>query len=282
VEEIFKTYGKDIQLIVHCAAQPSHDWAANEPLTDFSVNAMGTLHLLENTRKYCYKAVFIFCSTNKVYGDRPNSLPLQELETRWEIEEHNTLFDGIDETMSIDDSKHSLFGASKVAADILVQEYGKYFGMKTACFRGGCLTGPSHSGTMLHGFLSYLMKCCITGQCYTIFGYNGKQVRDNIHSYDLVNAFYRFFLDPKQGEVYNMGGSRYSHCSLLEAVKIAETITGNKMNCTYDDRNRNGDHIWYISDINKFRRHYPDWYLTYDVPQMMEEIFRMNKDRWAA
>ena len=223
IEKIFAEYNSDIVLVIHTAAQPSHDWAAKDPYADFTVNANGTLVLLENTRKYCSDAVFIFTSTNKVYGDRPNTLPLKELETRWEIEEGHRYYEGIDESMTIDQSKHSLFGASKVAADILVQEYGKYFGMRTATFRGGCLTGPGHSGTALHGFLSYLVRCAITGQSYTIFGYKGKQVRDNIHSYDLVNAFHHCYKNPRVGEVYNIGGSRHSNCSMVEAG-IIETV----------------------------------------------------------
>nr|MCU0391561.1 NAD-dependent epimerase/dehydratase family protein [Thermoflexibacter sp.] len=215
LEKIFKEYGEDIKLILHTAAQPSHDWAAKEPFTDFSVNANGTLNMLEMNRLHCPKAVFIFTSTNKVYGDTPNYLPLVELENRWEIDEkHHYFKDGIDELMSIDHSKHSIFGASKVAADVMVQEYGRYFGMKTGVFRGGCLTGPNHSGAQLHGFLSYLMKCAITGNHYTVFGYKGKQVRDNIHSWDLVNMFWHFYLNPREGEVYNAGGGRHSNCSM--------------------------------------------------------------------
>src|SRR5690606_26243257 len=257
---IFKEYSSDIKLIIHAAAQPSHDWAAKEPLTDFSVNAIGTLNLLELTRNYCPKAVFIFTSTNKVYGDTPNYLPLIEKEKRWEVDENHHFFkEGIDESMSIDQSKHSVFGASKVAADIMVQEYGKYFEINTGVFRGGCLTGPNHSGAQLHGFLAYLMKCVITGNHYTIFGYNGKQVRDNIHSYDLVNMFWHFYNNPKQGEVYNAGGSRFSNCSMLEAIDLCEKISGKKMNYSYAESNRIGDHIWYISDVSKFKSHYPDW-----------------------
>jgi CDP-paratose 2-epimerase len=219
LEEIFSEYDADIALIVHTAAQPSHDWAAKEPFTDFSVNANGTLNLLEMTRKYCPEAVFIFTSTNKVYGDTPNYLPLIEKEKRWEIDESHLYFEnGIDENMSIDHTKHSLFGASKVAADILVQEYGRYFGMKTGVFRGGCLTGPNHAGAQLHGFLSYLVRCSMTDTTYTIFGYKGKQVRDNIHSFDLVNMFWHFYQKPRSGEVYNAGGGRYSNCSMLEQL----------------------------------------------------------------
>lgn len=274
IEQIFKKYNTDIKLIIHTAAQPSHDWAVKDPFTDFTVNANGTLVLLEMTRKYCPEAVFIFTSTNKVYGDAPNKLPLVELDTRWEIEESHPYYEhGIDESMSIDQSKHSLFGASKVAADILVQEYGRYFGMKTVCFRGGCLTGPNHSGTQLHGFLAYLMKCAITGKTYTVFGYKGKQVRDNIHSFDLVNMFWHFYQNPRCGEVYNAGGSRYSNCSILEAIKMCEEITGKKLKWSYTDTNRIGDHIWWISDVRKFKKHYPAWDFTRDIQQILIEIF---------
>jgi CDP-paratose 2-epimerase len=281
VHRIFETYAQDIRLIIHAAAQPSHDWAANDPYTDFSVNANGTLVLLENTRQLCPEAVFIFCSTNKVYGDNPNHLPFCEQELRWEIEDTHRYSQGIDESMSIDNCKHSLFGVSKAAADILVQEYGRYFNMKTATFRGGCLTGPNHSGTKLHGFLSYLMKCTMTGQSYQVFGYKGKQVRDNIHSYDLVNAFYHFYQEPRVGEVYNIGGSRFSNCSMLEAIKYCENITGKKLNWSYVASNRNGDHIWWISDVRKFKRHYPDWKLTYTVQDILEEISVQNINRWS-
>jgi CDP-paratose 2-epimerase len=273
IENIYKEYNKDISLIIHCAAQPSHDWAAKEPFTDFTINANGTLNLLENTRNYCPDAVFIFCSTNKVYGDTPNLLPLVELETRWEIDSGHKYYNGIDEAMSIDHSKHSLFGASKVAADIMVQEYGKYFGMKTGIYRGGCLTGPGHSGTMLHGFLSYLMKCCINGEPYTIYGYKGKQVRDNIHSYDLVNALYHFYLYPRKGEVYNIGGGRSSNCSVLEAIKLCEEITEKKLKWTYVEANRIGDHIWYISNLEKIESHFPDWEQKYNLAKMLEEMY---------
>jgi CDP-paratose 2-epimerase len=261
----------EFDLVIHCAAQPSHDWAAKDPSTDFTVNANGTLNLLENYRKSCPEAVFIFTSTNKVYGDTPNKLPLVEQETRYELPENHPFFNGIDETMSIDDSKHSLFGVSKAAADLLVQEYGKYFGLKTATFRGGCLTGPAHSGTELHGFIAYLAKCIITGRKYTIFGYKGKQVRDNIHSYDLVNAFYHAYLHPRKGEVYNMGGSRHSNVSMLEAIKKIEELTGKKANIEYTENNRIGDHIWYISDVSKFKSHYPDWGFSYDMDRILEE-----------
>jgi len=270
---VFQEFGKDIKLIIHTAAQPSHDWAAKEPLTDFGVNALGTINMLELTRLHCSEAVFIFTSTNKVYGDTPNFLPLVELEKRWEIDESHPYFKlGIDEQMSIDHSKHSVFGASKVAADIMVQEYGKYFGMKTAVFRGGCLTGPNHSGAQLHGFLAYLMKCAITKDHYTIFGYKGKQVRDNIHSYDLVNMFWHFYQNPKLGEVYNAGGGRHSNCSMQEAIDLCEKISGNKMSYSYAEDNRIGDHIWYVSDVSKFKSHYPTWNWTFDLEQTMVEI----------
>ncbi len=245
MEAVFTRYGRDIAVIVHAAAQPSHDWAAREPLTDFTVNASATPHLLEMTRRHCPEAVFIFTSTNKVYGDTPNRLPLVALETRWEVaEEHPYSAHGIDEAMSIDQTLHSLFGSSKVAADIMVQEYGRYFEMKTVCFRGGCLTGPGHSGAQLHGFLAYLAKCTITGTPYTVFGYRGKQVRDNIHSHDLVNAFWSFFENPRRAEVYNIGGGRHSNCLMLEAIEYSEKLAGRPLNWSYSEINRSGDHIW--------------------------------------
>ncbi len=281
INSIFREYASDISLIIHTAAQPSHDWAAKDPYMDFTVNANGTLVLLENTRQHCPEAVFIFCSTNKVYGDRPNYLPLIEKELRWEIDENHPYYaNGIDESMSIDACKHSLFGASKVAADVLVQEYGRYFDMKTVSFRGGCLTGPSHSGTQLHGFLSYLMKCTMTGQAYNVYGYKGKQVRDNIHSYDLVNAFYHFYQAPRIAEVYNIGGSRFSNCSMLEAIRECEAITQKRLNWEYVETNRIGDHIWWVSDVNKFKDHYPAWQLTYSVTDILKEIFLQNTSRW--
>lgn len=279
IEKVFKEYGKDIVLIVHTAAQPSHDWAAKEPFTDFTVNANGTLNLLEYTRLHCPEAVFIFTSTNKVYGDNPNFLPLVELETRWEIDESHPYYKGIDEQMSLDQTKHSIFGASKVAADVMTQEYGRYFGMKTGTFRGGCLTGPRHSGAQLHGFLSYLMKCAITGQHYTIFGYKGKQVRDNIHCFDLVNMFWHFYQNPREGEVYNAGGARFANCSMQEAIVMCEKITGNKMNYSYSETNRNGDHIWYISDVARFKEHYPEWDFKYNLEDTLTQIFEELKIR---
>jgi CDP-paratose 2-epimerase len=280
VTELFRDHGTDISLIIHAAAQPSHDWAATEPFTDFTINANGTLVLLECTRKYCPEAVFIFLSTNKVYGDTPNYLPLVEEEMRWEIEPSHAYSEGIDETMAIDQSKHSLFGASKVAADVLVQEYGRYFGMKTACFRGGCLTGPNHSGAKLHGFLSYLMKCTVTGEPYTIFGYKGKQVRDNIHSHDLVEAFHHFYQNPRPGEVYNIGGGRFSNCSMLEAVQLCEEIAGKKLNFTYSESSRSGDHIWWISDVDKFKSHYPNWDFKYNIRDILEQVYAKTTERF--
>lgn len=273
LEEIFNEYNTDIKVIIHTAAQPSHDWAAKEPFTDFSVNATGTLNLLELCRLHCPKGVFIFTSTNKVYGDTPNYLPLVELEHRWEVDESHPYFEyGIDESMSIDNSKHSIFGASKVAADIMVQEYGKYFGMNAAAFRGGCLTGPTHQGAELHGFLAYLVKCAVSGKHYTIFGHKGKQVRDNIHSVDLINAFWNFYQNPRQGEVYNIGGSRHSNISMIEAINGIERISGHKLNYTLGTDARIGDHIWYVSNINKFRNHYPDFEYEYDMDRILKEM----------
>ncbi len=271
---VFQKYGTDIELVIHTAAQPSHDWAARDPQMDFTVNANGTLNMLECTRMVCPDAVFIFTSTNKVYGDTPNQLPLVELDTRWELDEAHPYFaHGIPESMSIDQCKHSLFGASKVAADVLTQEYGRYFGMQTAVFRGGCLTGPMHSGTELHGFLAYLMKCAITGRKYSIYGYKGKQVRDNIHSRDLIACFDEVYRAPRCAEVYNIGGGRFSNCSMMEAIRGCEELTGNSMQVEYCETNRIGDHIWYISDLSRFKSHYPDWQQQYDVPQILREIY---------
>jgi len=274
IEEIFLKYSSDIKLIVHTAAQPSHDWAAKEPITDFGVNAVGTLNLLECTRLYSNNAVFIFTSTNKVYGDTPNKLPLVETEKRYEIDKNHHFYNGIDETMSIDNSKHSLFGVSKASADLLVQEYGKYFGLRTGIFRGGCLTGPSHAGAELHGFLSYLIKCFIEDKKYTVFGYKGKQVRDNIHSYDLVSAFHEFYLNPKQGEVYNIGGSRHSNISMLEAIEKISNILNKDLNYSISEDNRIGDHIWYVSDVSKFKKDYPDWDYQYNIDNIIDEIIK--------
>ncbi len=273
VNQLFKKFGFAVGVVVHTAAQPSHDWAAKEPLTDFAVNAIGTMNLLEATRLHAPEATFIFTSTNKVYGDTPNRLPLVEKKTRWEIDEKHPFFQrGIDESMSIDTTKHSIFGASKVAADVMVQEYGRYFGMNTGVFRGGCLTGPAHAGAELHGFLAYLMKCTVTGKPYNVFGYKGKQVRDNIHSADLVDAFVHFIKAPRAGEVYNIGGSRHSNCSMLEAIKLCQEISGKKLEWTYKEDNRIGDHIWWVSDVAKFQSHYPDWKYQYDLRGILKEI----------
>lgn len=273
IQRAFARHGRDVEVVIHCAAQPSHDWAAREPMTDFTVNANGTLTLLEATRWHAPDAVFIFVSTNKVYGDRPNHLPLVEQETRYELSpDHPWAKQGFPEEMSIDSCLHSLFGASKVAADVLVQEYGRYFGMRTACFRGGCLTGPGHSGAQLHGFLAYLVKCAVTGAPYTVFGYDGKQVRDNIHSRDLVEAFWCFFKRPAVGEVFNIGGGRHSNCSMLEAIRMAEELTGRPMRTGYDPQNRIGDHMWWVSDVGKFRTMYPEWSYRYDIRGIMEDI----------
>ena len=280
IDALFAEHGKDIAVVIHAAAQPSHDWAAREPITDFTVNANGTLNLLQALRDHAPEAPFIFLSTNKVYGDRPNSLPLSELETRWELTgDHPYAARGIDESMSIDATLHSVFGASKVAADIMTQEYGRYFGLKTACFRGGCLTGPAHAAAELHGFLAYLVKCAVEDRPYTVYGYKGKQVRDNIHAHDLIEAFWQVFQAPRSGEVYNIGGGRHSNCSMLEAIAICEKLTGRPMRWSYAEDNRIGDHIWWISDISRFQAHYPDWKMRYDVPAIMEEIHEVSAAR---
>lgn len=279
IDALLSYYGKDVSLVIHAAAQPSHDWAASDPSTDLTINTIGTSVLLEATRKFAPESVFIFTSTNKVYGDRPNELPLIESEKRWELDpSHPYAEHGIPETMSIDGTLHSLFGASKVAADVLVQEYGRYFGMKTACFRGGCLAGPNHSAAELHGFLAYLMKCAATGAEYTIYGHKKKQVRDNIHSADLIRAFDEFFQKPRCGEVYNIGGSRFSNCSMLEAISYCEEITGRRVRAKYVDRSRRGDHIWWISDVSRFKHHYPNWRLQYDVPEILREIYESGRN----
>lgn len=279
VARLFEHYGRDIELIVHAAAQPSHDWAAREPLVDFDVNARSTLILLQAARIHCPNAPFIYMSTNKVYGDRPNSLPLVERELRLELDAEHPYSAGIDEMMSVDGTLHSVFGASKVAADIMVQEFGRYFAMPTVTFRGGCLTGPNHSGARLHGFLAYLMRNAVMGTPYTIFGYGGKQVRDNIHSADLVRAFDAFRKAPRCGEVYNIGGSRFSNCSVREAVNLCEEITGNVMSISYVDQPRVGDHMWWISSVGKFQKHYPEWQLTWDLRQTLEEIADAQRER---
>ncbi len=280
IERTVQEYQPDI--VIHTAAQPSHDWAVKEPHTDFSVNAVGTLTLLEAVRQFAQKATFIFTSTNKVYGDAPNFLPLVEKETRWEVDESHPYHNGIDERMSIDQTLHSIFGASKVAADVMVQEYGKYFGMNTGVFRGGCLTGPMHSGAALHGFLAYLIKCVAEGKPYTINGYKGKQVRDNIHARDLVSMFWHFHQNPRPGEVYNAGGGRRSNVSMMEAIQKAEEILGVKANVTYSDTASIGDHIWYISDLAKFERDYPEWVQEYDIDTIIREIAEVARARAAA
>jgi CDP-paratose 2-epimerase len=280
IGKLFRDRAREIVLVVHAAAQPSHDWAAREPFTDFTVNANGTLNLLETTRRYSPDATFIFTSTNKVYGDTPNHLPLVEHEKRWEVDENHVYFQhGIDESMSIDQSKHSLFGVSKVAADILVQEYGRYFGLKTGTFRGGCLTGPAHSGAELHGFLAYLVKCALSGRPYTIYGYKGKQVRDSIHAYDLVNAFWHFFQKPIPGAVYNMGGSRHSNCSILEAIQYVEELCDIAFRYQMSDQPRSGDHIWWISDVRKFQEDFPGWTYRYDLKRIISEIIEATSER---
>jgi CDP-paratose 2-epimerase len=279
INSIFKKYGNDIALIVHAAAQPSHDWAAKDPKIDFSVNATGTLFLLEALRQFCPQAAFIFTSTNKVYGDTPNRLPLIEKEKRFEISGDHKYFNGIDESMSIDSSLHSVFGASKLAADILTQEYGRYFGLKTGVFRGGCMTGPAHSGAQLHGFLSYLIKCAVTRRKYKIYGYLGKQVRDNIHAFDLVNAFYHYFQSPRSGEVYNIGGGRFANISILEAIEMCEKLSGEKFNYEYVDQHRVGDHLWWITDVAKFKAHYPQWQYKFGIEETIRQIYQGYKER---
>jgi CDP-paratose 2-epimerase len=277
---IFARYGSAVELVIHTAAQPSHDWAAREPFTDFDINAVGTLNMLEATRLHAPEAPFIFTSTNKVYGDRPNLLPLVELETRWEIESGHTYWNGIREDMSIDGSLHSLFGASKVAADILVQEYARYFDMPTVSFRGGTLTGPHHSAAELHGFLAYVMRCVMTGTPYTVFGYKGKQVRDAIHSEDLIRAFDEFFRAPRVGEVYNIGGGRTSNASVLEAIELSQEVAGSELTWRYEPANRVGDHIWWIGDNGRFESHFPSWRVEYDVRRILTEIYEANLERW--
>jgi CDP-paratose 2-epimerase len=283
VDRLFREHGADIDVIVHTAAQPSHDWAARAPHVDFATNATATLNLLESCRAHSPQAVFLFTSTNKVYGDRPNTLPLVEQETRWALEpDHPYAVHGIDEQMSVDGSTHSLFGVSKLAADVMVQEYGRYFGLRTGVFRGGCLTGPGHSGAQLHGFLAYLLKCTLTGAPYTVFGYKGKQVRDNIHSADLVAAFDAFARDPRAGEAYNLGGGPVSNCSMLEAIDLCQELTGRRLDWTYSDEARIGDHIWWVSDVRKFSSHYPQWKVRYDVRAILEDMILHAGDRLQA
>ena len=272
LEKIYKKYKKNIHLIIHCAAQPSHDYAKNFPILDFNVNATGTLNLLELTKIYCPSAPFIFMSTNKVYGDNPNKLKIIEKKNRWELQKKDKYFNGIDEKFSIDNCTHSFFGVSKTYADLIVQEYGKNIGLKTVCFRGGCITGPNQSGAKLHGFLSYLVKISLDKKKYSLIGYKGKQVRDNLHSYDLVNSFWEFFKKPTKGEVYNMGGGRYSNCSILEALDIVENISKIKIKREILKKPRVGEHIWYITNLSKFKKHYPRWEQKYNTKKIIEEL----------
>jgi CDP-paratose 2-epimerase len=281
VERVFAEHANTIELVIHTAAQPSHDWAASDPHADFEINALGTLNVLEATRTHADGATFVHCSTNKVYGDTPNALPLLELSERLELPADHRYFDGIDTSMSIDRSTHSLFGVSKTAADLLVQEYGRYFGMATVCFRGGCLTGPNHAGTMLHGFLSYLMRATVVGEPYTVFGYGGKQVRDNIHSADLVSAFEHFHRGARAGgAVYNIGGGRACNCSMLEAIELCQQIAGRELDWTLSEQNRIGDHRWWISDLRPFQQDFPEWTLTRDLEQILREVHEQNAERW--
>ncbi len=277
LKNIFSKYKKNIKIIIHAAAQPSHDWARNNAFVDFDINAKGTLNLLELTKKFCPNAPFIYMSTNKVYGDNPNFLPLIEKKTRWEIKNNHRFKNGIDETMSIDGCTHSFFGASKSYADLIVQEYGKNIGLKTACFRAGCITGPNHSGAKLHGFLSYLVKISLKKRKYTLIGYKGKQVRDNIHSHDLVSCFWEFYKKPRCGEVYNIGGGRYSNCSILEALNMIEELSNIKIKRTFLKNNRVGDHIWYISNLKKFKKHYPKWRQIYSTKKIINELIHKYK-----
>jgi CDP-paratose 2-epimerase len=277
LDKIFKKYSKNIALIIHCAAQPSHDYGKSYPKIDFSVNATGTLNLLELTKKYCPEAPFIFVSTNKVYGDNPNKLKIVEKKTRWEIKKTDKFYKGIDEQFSIDNCTHSFFGVSKTYADLIVQEYGKNVGLKTVCFRAGCISGPNHSGAKLHGFLSYLVKVSLNKKKYSLIGYKGKQVRDNIHSNDLVNCFWEFYKKPKKGEVYNIGGGRYSNCSIIEALNLVEEMTNISIKRNFIKKPRVGDHIWYISNLNKFKKHFPNWKQKYNTKKILEEIIENFK-----
>lgn len=281
IDKIFFKHGKNVELVVHTAAQPSHDWAAKDPQVDFGINANGTLNLLEATRTHCPDATFIFTSTNKVYGDTPNRLPLVDLGSRLELPEDHPYFGGVDSTMSIDMTLHSLFGASKAAADLLVQEYGRYFDMPTVCFRAGCLTGPNHAGAQLHGFLAYLMKCTVTGDSYTVFGYEGKQVRDNVHAADLVDAFLLFHRNPKAAAVYNIGGGRDNACSMLEAIELCQEIAGKDLDWKLGGNARIGDHRWWISDLEEFGKDYEGWKPKRDLHQILREIHAANTERWA-
>ena len=276
LKKIFKRHRKNISLIIHCAAQPSHDYGKNFPILDFNVNATGTLNLLEMTKQFCPDSPFIFMSTNKVYGDNPNKLKFIEKSKRWELKNNDIYYNGIPENLSIDNCTHSFFGVSKTYADLIVQEYGKNIGLKTVSFRGGCITGPNQSGAKLHGFLSYLVKISLLKKRYSLIGYKGKQVRDNLHSFDLVNCFWEFFKKPKSGEVYNMGGGRYSNCSVLEALELVENIKKIKIKKELIKKNRIGDHIWYISDTKKFKKDYPNWRQKYNTKKIIEELIENN------
>lgn len=281
VSRLVSDLGENLSLVIHTAAQPSHDWAANDPFTDFGINAQGTLNLLEATRRHAPQATFVFTSTNKVYGDTPNRLPLVEKETRWEVDSHHPFAArGIDETMSIDATTHSLFGVSKASADLMVQEYGRYFGLNTACFRGGCLTGGGHSGAELHGFLAYLMKCTVTGRPYTVFGYKGKQVRDNIHASDFIAAVWAFAQNPAPARVYNIGGGRFANCSMLEAITLCEKASGRKLDWTYREEPRVGDHIWWLSDMSRFFADYSGFRLSMDLDAIIADILDQGRTRW--
>jgi CDP-paratose 2-epimerase len=282
IARVLSEYSPRVELIIHTAAQPSHDWAASEPHTDFTVNANGTLNLLEAARRHAPDATFVFTSTNKVYGDTPNQLPLVELASRLDLPEGHRWYGGVDLTMSIDRCTHSLFGVSKVAADLLVQEYGRYFQMPTVCFRGGCLTGPQHAGAQLHGFLAYLMRCTVTGERYTVFGYDGKQVRDNIHSGDVVRAFHAFHQNARPAAVYNLGGGRESNVSMREAIALCQEIAGRQLEHSYSPQARIGDHRWWISDLEGFKRDYPQWRLTTGIREVLQEIHDRNVERWRA
>ena len=272
LDKLFKRYKNNISLIIHCAAQPSHDYGKNYPKIDFNVNATGTLNLLELTKKYCPNSPFIFMSTNKVYGDNPNKLKIIEKRTRYELSKKNKFYNGINEKLSVDECTHSFFGVSKTYADLIVQEYGRNLGLKTVCFRAGCITGPNHSGAKLHGFLSYLIKQSLLKKEYTILGYKGKQVRDNLHSFDLINCFWEYFKKPKKGMVYNIGGGRFSNCSILEAISEIEYIAKIKIKRKFIKQNRIGDHIWYITDNKKFKKDYPNWKQKYNTKKIIKEL----------
>lgn len=272
VRQIFQRYGDDILTIVHAAAQPSHDWAATDPRTDFSINAVGTFNLLEATRQHAEDAIFVYLSTSKVYGDRPNRLSFVELPSRWDLPTDHPQYDGIDEEFGVDQCIHSLFGTSKLSGDVFVQEYGRYFGLTTGVFRAGCVTGARHAGVEQHGFLSHLVRTLVRGDTYTILGYDGKQVRENIHAEDLVRAIEAFVSAPRTGEVYNIGGGRRCNCSILEALSHMEELLSRPPRTEYEEAHRKADHRWYISDCSKFRQHFPDWQPEYDMDDIIEEL----------